>query len=490
MVSVYTEKHVAYRSPIQEVYCMKILMATSEFAPLASTGELGDQIAMLTAELRKLGHDVSVVLPFYRSIRSAATQSTGVEFQVSLGAKKVSTEIFETTGPGQVFLVRKDEYFDRSGMYSGNGKPYEDNSERFIFFARAATELANRLSPAVDVIHCHDWSTALVPVFVRDLRLPIRTVLTVHNLEHQGSFWSFDFGLTGLPGSYFSPRGVEFYGRLNFLKGGILSADAVTFPGEVGLFEAFAPQHGFGLDVVLRENQSHLFGVPHGVDYSQTNPPLPTQKGRRGNGKAACRQTLLAELGLETTIKGPVIALPIDPSDPTAFDPVAPILDLILTSNTCMVVTGETLHLPEIIVAERKYPSRFAYRPKADPALIQRILAGADFAVFPGSLGHRSVTLQTGLRYGTLPVVRADGGIHQLVADYDPLSDTGYGFVYQGKSSRSLWDAVRRAIQAYQERDAWNALVNRAKAVDFSWTESAKGFAALYANLLRHREAA
>jgi starch synthase len=469
---------------------MKILMATSEFAPLASTGDLGEQVARLTTELIKLGHEVSVVLPFYRSIRGAEPRSNGVEFQVSLGAKKVSTEIFETSAPSQVFLVRKDEYFDRSGIYSGNGRPYEDNSERFIFFARAAAELANRLSPAVDVIHCHDWPAALVPVFVRDQQLPFRTVLTVHNLEHQGSFWSFDFALTGLPGSYFSPRGVEFYGRLNFLKGGILAADAVTFPGEVGLFEAFAPQHGFGLDVVLRENQGHLFGIPHGVDYSVTNPPLPAQKGRKSNGKAAARQNLLTELGLDSAVKGPVIALPIDPSDAAAFEQVAPILDLILTSDACLIVTGETARLPEILVAERKYPSRFAYRPQPDQALLQRVLAGADFAVFPGSLGHRGVTLQTALRYGTLPVVRAEGGIHQLVTDYDPLSDIGYGFIYQRNSSRGLWDEVRRASQLFQQRDAWDTLARRAKAVDFSWVESAKGFAALYATLLRHQEAA
>src|SRR5262249_32252617 len=149
----------------RRVYCMKILMATSEFAPLASTGDLGEQVARLTTELIKLGHEVRVVLPFYRSIRGAEPRSNGVEFQVSLRAEKAWTELFETSAPSQVFLVRKDEYFDRSGIYSGNGKPYEDNSERFIFFARAAAELANRLSPAVDVIHCHDWPAALVPVF-------------------------------------------------------------------------------------------------------------------------------------------------------------------------------------------------------------------------------------------------------------------------------------------------------------------------------------
>src|ERR1700731_2513315 len=287
---------------------MKILMATSEFSPLGSTGDLGDQVRILTTALKKLGHDVSVVMPFYRSVREGKYEirPTNGEFQVNLGGKRVSSDVVETTSPEgiQVYLVRRDEYFVRRGIYGGDGRIYEDNAERFIFFSKAVLELASRILPSLELIHCHDWQTALFPVFAPDRQMPFLPVLTIHNLEHQGSFWSFDFALTGLPGSYFGPRGLEFYGRLNFLKGGIPHAAAVTLPGEAAVAEAFNPQHGFGLDSVLQENRFHLYGIPHGVDYSQTNPPLDKLGGKRqksetANGKSGYRQALLEQVELE-----------------------------------------------------------------------------------------------------------------------------------------------------------------------------------------------
>jgi starch synthase len=477
---------------------MKILMATSEFSPLGSTGDLGDQIRILAVELKRQGHDVSVVMPFYRSIREGNydIKTTGVEFQVNLGGKRASTDIVETTGPEQiqVFLVRRDEYFDRSGIYGADGRAYEDNAERFIFFSKATIELARRLSPSPELIHCHDWTTALIPVFVRDRELAFLTVLTIHNLEHQGSFWSFDFGLTGLPGSYFGPRGLEFYGRLNFLKGGILHADAVTLPGEAPLFEAFTPQHGFGLDAVLQENRFRMYGIPHGVDYSQTNPSLDKLLGGRQesgdtNAKLNFRKALFAQLELEQNSNGIAFALPIEPRDETAFSSVKPILDLVLAIDTSLVVTGKAPEqdLAEIIVGERKYPSRFAYRPEADTKLRQLALAGADVALLPSSLGFRGTNVLTAMRYGTLPVVRIRGGVRQLVSDYDPVSDSGSGFVYASHSPMALWDSIRRVKQLYREPEEWTKLVNRAQGIDFSWSESAKAFVKLYANLLRHR---
>jgi starch synthase len=479
---------------------MKILMATSEFSPLGSTGDLGDQVKILTIELKRRGHDVSVVMPFYRSIREGTVEyePAGLDFQVNLGGKRASGDILEMQTPDgiPIFLVRRDEYFDRTGIYGADGRAYEDNAERFIFFAKAVLELAGWLNPAPELIHCHDWPTALIPVFVKDRQLPFQTVLTVHDLEYQGSFWSFDFSLTGLPGSYFGPRGVEFYGRLNFLKGGILSADAVTFPGEVALFEAFSPQHAFGLDGVLQENRQHLFGIPHGIDYSQTNPPFEKLFGQRQKSdtiadKAAARQSLLEQLELEGNPKGVVIDLPIDSRDGAAFNACKPILDLVLTADTCMVVTGTApdLDVTGLIIAERKYPTRFAYRPEADARLEQAALAGADVVLLPSSLGFHGTNAIAAMRYGTLPIVKSNGGVHQIVVDYDPGADAGCGFVYIGKSPSALWDAIRRANELYQRPDEWYKLVSRAKSVDFSWTQSAQAFAKLYAGLLRHRPA-
>ncbi|MBV8377928.1 MAG: glycogen synthase [Verrucomicrobia bacterium] len=480
---------------------MKILMATSEFSPLGSTGDLGDQVRILAIELKKLGHDVSVVMPFYRSVREGkyATRPTKDEFQVNLGGKRASSDVLETTSPEgiQVYLVRRDEYFDRSGIYGGDGRNYDDNAERFIFFSKAVVELAGRILPSPEVIHCHDWTTALTPVFARDRQMPIRTVLTIHNLEYQGSFWSFDFGLTGLPGSYFGPKGLEFYGRMNFLKSGILYADAVTLPGEPALFEAFTPQHGFGLDSVLQENRFHLHGIPHGVDYAQTNPPSqelvgrPQQSGAT-NGKSSCRRALLEKLELEQNPNGMVLYLPIESTDEEAFGYLKPILDLILTADTCLVVTGEGSDedLAAFIVAERKYPARFAHLPNPGPTLPVLGLAGADVILLPSSLGFHGENAIAAMRYGTLPIVKARKGVHQIVSDYDPAKESGCGFVYNDHFPMALWDSIRRANQLYRQPEEWKKLMQRAEALDFSWTQSAKAFVRLYANLLRHQEAA
>jgi starch synthase len=477
---------------------MKILMATSEFSPLASTGDLGDQVGVLAAELKRLGHDVSVIIPLYRSIRESThdIRPTGIEFQLNLGGKRVSTDIVETTGPNgiQVFMIRRDEYFDRSGIYGAHTRPYEDNAERFIFFSKVVTELAQRLTPSPEIIHSHDWTSALVPVFVRDRQLPFRTVLTIHNLEHQGSFWSFDFALTNLPGSYFGPSGVEFYGRLNFLKGGILCADAVTLPGEIALFEAFTIQHSFGLDAVLRENHYRTFGIPHGVEYSKTNPPFEslTEKGPKEGGKASCRHAILEKLGLERDVKGPIYALPIEPNDDAAFAAVKPFIDLILTSDACLIAIGKVpdSDLGSEIVAERKYPTRFSYLPDADAKTRQLALAGADAVLFPSSLGLRAITALTAMRYATVPLVRSRGGVHQIVSGYDPETNSGNGFIYYDYSPKALLNSMSWANELYQRSDVWPQLAARAQKVDMSWAQSAMAFTRLYAELLRHQSAA
>jgi starch synthase len=479
---------------------MKILMATSEFAPLASTGDVGDHVRTLALELKRLGHEVSVVIPLYRSVLESRRpiEPTGSEFHVSLGEKKVTTALFETkTAEGiQLFLLRRDEYFDRSGIYSGNGRAYEDNSERFIFFSKGVVELARRLSPSVDVIHCHDWPTALVPVFIKDRRLPFQTVLSLYDLEYQGSFWSFDFALTGLPGSYFGPRGVEFYGRLNFVKSGILFADTVVLPGEIGLQHGLQPEHGAGLHLVLQENSPRTIGIPTGIDYSQTNPPFDKLLPRRSkfettSGKSACRQHLLNQLNLESNGTELVATCQVQPDDGPGLSQLVPLFDRLLTGKTRLIVAGSlpAAFTPQIIVAERKYPSRFAYDRQGDPRIRNLSLAGSDIVLLPGSLGTNGITAITALRYGTVPVVSYRNGLRQIITDFDPVRKQGRGFVYYRKHPEGLWDGVQRVYWTRERKEYWDALVELCTTADFSWTESAKAFAELYSGLLRHRRA-
>jgi starch synthase len=479
---------------------MKILMATSEFTPLASTGDVGDHVRTLALELKRLGHEVSVVIPLYRSIRESRRpiEPTGSEFHVSLGEKKVTTALFETkTAEGiQLFLLRRDEYFDRSGIYSGDGRAYEDNSERFIFFSKGVVELARRLSPSVDVIHCHDWPTALVPVFIKDRRLPFQTVLSLYDLEYQGSFWSFDFALTGLPGSYFGPRGVEFYGRLNFVKSGILFADTVVLPGEIGLQRGLQPEHGAGLHLVLQENSPRTIGIPTGIDYSQTNPPfdklLPRRsKSENTSGKSACRQHLLNQLNLESDGTELVATCSVHPDDGAGLSQLVPLFDRLLTGKTRLIIAGPlpAAFTPQVIVAERKYPRRFAYDRQGDPRVRNLSLAGSDVVLLPGSLGTNGITAITALRYGTVPVVSYRNGLRQIITDFDPVRKQGRGFVYYRNHPEGLWDGIQRVYWTRERKEYWDALVEQCTTADFSWAESAKAFAELYSGLLRHRRA-
>jgi starch synthase len=479
---------------------MKILMATSEFAPLASTGEIGGHVRTLALELKQLGHEVSVAVPLYRSIRESRrpVEPTGSEFHVSLGEKKVTTALFETkTAEGiQLLLIRRDEYFDRSGIYSGDGRAYEDNSERFIFFSKAVVELARRLSPSVDIIHCHDWPTALIPVFIKDRRLPFQTVLSLYDLEHQGSFWSFDFALTGLPGSYFGPRGVEFYGRLNFVKSGILFADAVALPGEIALQDALQPEHGAGLHLVLQENSARAVGIPTGVDYSQTNPPFDKLLPRRSkydtnSGKSACRQHLLNQLNLESDGTELIATCPVQPDDIAGLSQVVPLFDRLLTGKARLIIPGPlpAAFTPQVIVAERKYARRFANDRQGDPRIGNLSLAGSDIVLLPGSLGANGITAITALRYGTIPVVSYRIGLRQIITDFDPVRKQGRGFVYYRNHPEGLWDSIQRVYWTKERKEYWDALVEQCSAADFSWVESAKAFGELYSGLLRHRRA-
>src|SRR5947208_6810604 len=214
----------------------------------------------------------------------------------------------------QLFLIRCDDFFDRPEIYGEHGQPYEDNAARFIFFCKAAVELARRLTPAVQILHVHDWAAALVPVFVHARRLPLRTVLTIHHLEEQGSFWGLDFALTNLPERFFTLRGIEFFGRLNFLKGGILYADKITTVSEHYRREIQTPAGGHGLDGVLRENAYRLTAILHGADYTRWNPasdrlPPAHYDAKRLRGKQVCRKALLGQMKLTPKPRGPVFGM-------------------------------------------------------------------------------------------------------------------------------------------------------------------------------------
>ncbi len=476
---------------------MKILFTASEMDPLARTGGLGDVLEALPAALAAQGHEVSVVIPCYRGLpenEKLSVRSTGVEFAVSVGMKRVNAEILECTAPNgvQVFLVRNDQYFDRIALYGEHGSAYEDNAERFIFFSRAVVELARRAVPPPEIIHAHDWQTALVPVLVKERKLPFKTVLTIHNLAYQGNFWGIDFGLTNLPGHYFSATGVEFYGQMNLLKGGILFADAVTTVSERYAREIRMPEHGNSLDAVIRENEGKLTGILNGADYEIWNPEtdrlLPkTFSAKNLAGKKACREALLETCGLAPDPTGPVLVMVSRLAEQKGLGLLFPLLDRLLADDVRLVILGEgdPAYEGELLLASKRHPERFAFRQSMDERLAHLIYAGGDAFLIPSHFEPCGLSAMYALKYGTLPIAHATGGLYESIADYDPTAESGHGFLFYSYTSEALWDAINRAKSYFAEPESsWVALQQRAMACDFSWTHAVPKYERVYRRAL------
>ncbi|MBO0694627.1 MAG: glycogen synthase [Verrucomicrobia bacterium] len=471
-------------------------MISAEGPPLQRTGALIDVMDALPSALRARGHEVCLVLPFYREIRENPTfkkKNTGIVVDVQLGDKTYPARYLEGRSAGgmQLYLVRCDEFFDRDGIYGERGKPYEDNASRFIFFCKAALELSRRLTPQLQILHVHDWASALVPVFVQAQGLPFKTMLTIHHVADQGSFWGLDFRLTNLPERFFTLHGVEFFGRLNFLKGGILYADKITTVSEHYRREILTPSGGYGLDGVLSENAHRLSAILDGADYKVWNPAsdrlLPaTYDGKRLRGKQVCRDALLKEMKLASAPRGPVFGMVTRVVQEKGFEILVPLLDRLLWDDVRLIILGEgdPAYETALGVAARKFPTRFAYQKDYDAKLAHLIEAGMDISLVPSQFEPAGLSAMYNLKYGALPVARATGGIHEIIEDYDPTSDSGYGFLCYEYSSEAFWDAIKRARQIFGDRNLWTKLMKRAMARDFSWSASAQRYEALYKELV------
>src|SRR5947207_948687 len=465
---------------------MRILMISAEGPPLQRAGALVDVMDALPSALRARGHEVSVALPFYREItenRAFKKKDTGISVDVQVGDKTYVARYLEGRSANgvQLFLIRCDEFFDRAGIYGERGKPYEDNAARFIFFCKAAIELARRLSPELEILHLHDWAAALVPVFVHVHGLPFKTVLTLHHVADQGSFWGLDFALTNLPARFFTLHGLEFFGRLNFLKSGILFADRITTVSEHYRREILTPPGGCGLDGVLRENAHRLTAILDGADYTRWNPasdPLIPARydARRLRGKQLCRDALLKEMKLAPAPHGPVFGMVTRVVQEKGFEILVPLLDRLLWDDVRLIILGEgdPAYETALAIAARKFPSGFSYQKDYDEKPAHLIQAGMDISLIPSRFEPAGLIAMYNLKYGALPVARVTGGIQEIIEDYDPITDSGYGFLCYDYSSEAFWDAIKRARQMFRDRRRWVRLMKRAMARNFSWDASAE----------------
>ena len=481
---------------------MKIAMIASEVSPFAKTGGLADVIGTLSVALERLGHEIYVVAPAYRCVLQGnfPLRDTSLKLSVTLADRQQEATVLQgAIGGVAVYLLRADPYFDREFLYGTAQGDYPDNAERFVFFSRAALEWL-RHQPA-DIVHCHDWQTALAIVYLKTQAAryvetaAAKTVFTIHNLGFQGIFPQQDWHLLNLDAALLAPQLLEFYGNINFLKGGILLADKITTVSPSYAQEIMTPAQGFGLDGVVRQRAGDLVGILNGVDYSQwgpwTDPFIPYHYGENSLPvKDDCKRSLRRIFGLPEQSEAPLIAMISRLTSQKGFDLVEGIFDSLMQRNVQVVLlgSGEARYEQFFRGAATRYADRVGVRIGFDEPLAHRIEAGADLFLMPSLYEPCGLNQMFSLKYGTIPIVRAVGGLKDTVQQYDTEAETGTGFVFEPYEPQELLDAIDRSLKVFHDKKAWTALQRRAMAMDFSWERSAKLYANLYRQLLNRGE--
>ncbi len=488
---------------------MKILLAASEMVPLAKTGGLADVVGALPLELARLGHEPVVFLPAYRQALASGLpiERTGTTLSIPIGSKTVDGTLLRAKLPGSdvpVYLVDQPQYYDRDGLYGAAGQDYVDNCERFVFFCRAIMESIRALDLHVDVLHANDWQTGLLPAYLKTeyRAVPgyerIASLFTIHNLAFQGQFWHWDMLLTGLDWKYFNWHQMEFFGKLNLLKTGLVFADAITTVSPRYAQEIQSAPLGSGLEGVLQQRRDALSGIINGVDYDLWNPATDRTLARQydaasvADGKAACKAALQAEMGLPQNPRIPLLGFVGRLTDQKGMDLIAGLMQEWVNSTEAQWVilgTGEAKYEQFVQSLADRHPEKVAARLKFADDLAHRIEAGADIFVMPSRFEPCGLNQLYSLKYGTVPVVRSTGGLADTVTDASLealAAGTATGFAFHEYSALALSDALRRATALYHDSDAWQRLVTSGMAQDWSWRRSAQQYVNLYERIVAH----
>jgi len=483
---------------------LNIMIAASEVAPFAKTGGLADVAGALPAELEKLGHHVCVVMPYYKMVNKGnfPIEDTGKKVSVQISDRKVEGDIHATKiGTNvTVYLLKNDQYFDRDELYRTKEGDYLDNAERFIFFSKAILALAQEVGFKPDIINCNDWQTGLVPILLKwaEKDNPFfsgtKTIFTIHNLAYQGLFWHLDMHLTNLPWDVFTPEGIEFYGKINLMKAGIVGATVVTTVSKKYCQEIQTPEYGCGLEGVLLSRKHDLYGILNGVDYNDWSPEKDKFVAKNYGpatieDKAVCRRDLLSQYKMTIDDRIPIIGVISRLADQKGFDLIADTIDEIMAMGFGFILlgTGEEKYHTLFENIARKYPRQAGIVLGFNNALAHKIEAGCDFFLMPSRFEPCGLNQIYSLKYGTVPIVRNTGGLADTVEDADANPSGGTGFVFQGYDLAEMKDAVSRAIAAFADPDRWRQIVGRGMAKDFSWETSARQYVDLYEKALRKR---
>ena len=484
---------------------MKIAFAASECVPFSKTGGLADVVGALPRALAGLGHEISVFLPRYRQTKLANARQIIRSITVPFDDRYRFCSVLDggTLDGVRFYFIDYPPYFDRDALYGTPLGDYRDNAERFGLYCRAVLE-ASKILGSPDIFHCHDWQTALVPILLRSLYADdpalqdASTVFTIHNIGYQGLFPPDTLPLLLLPWDLFTIDKLEFYGKVNFLKGALAFADFVTTVSKRYSQEIQSSEYGFGLEGVLRGRAATVTGILNGVDYTQWSPESDVNlachySAEDLSGKAKCKQELLAEFGVTgVDADRPVLGIVSRFAAQKGFDLISQIADRLVREDLIVIVlgTGDKDYEDLFRRLNKQYPQKIAVKIAYDNKLAHKVEAGADMFLMPSRYEPCGLNQIYSLRYGTVPIVRATGGLDDTIDNWDPATRKGTGFKFSEYTGEALLAAIRAALQAYRDREGWQTLMRNGMAKDFSWAQSAREYVRVYERVRQLRTAA
>ena len=477
---------------------MKIVHAASEMFPYLKTGGLADVTGALCKALSSFGHDVSIFIPGYRKLLESSEFEKAklkLSLQVELGDDFLYGEVYALPiGKRQtMYVIRRDEFFDRSSPYGAGNRDYEDNDRRFIWFCKAIVEAMHVLEIKADILHCHDWQTGLTPLFLRmieqerDSSLALKTFFSIHNLAFQGLFPNRSFKYTNLPEEFNALDGLEFYEQISMIKGGIFFADKIMTVSPNYASEILTPEFGCGMEGALTVRQEDLVGIANGIDTDVWNPKtdsmLPANFSVKDrSGKAACRSALLKELGLSDTDK-PVYGMVCRLTQQKGVDLLLQHADF-FNRNDCRIVilgTGDPLYERGLKRWAKSHPNRVGLCMRLDERMSHLVEAGSDFFLMPSVFEPCGLNQMYSQRYGTLPLVSDVGGLHDTVVDFRDDEENGTGMRFEPKDE-AFSKALSDSLELFAKKPSYEKAQKNAMSLDFSWSNVAREYEALYAD--------
>jgi starch synthase len=487
---------------------IRVLMAFSEVSPYAKTGGLADVGSALPPALNELGCDVRVVMPYYKQfVEEKVGKEIVVEnLPVPLGTEVIYADVYraQLNGGVPVYLIRRDEFFDRSHLYGTRRGDYFDNFQRFTYFSRAVLSLCPAVKFKPDVVHAHDWQCGLIPAYLThiygqaDYWTGTVSVFTIHNIVYQGQFSAELYYLTGLPSSFFGIAGMEFWGGINFLKAAIVSAGVVTTVSLRYSKEIQTREYGHGLEGVLHAHREKLYGILNGVDYEKWNPETDpyiaaNYSWRTLEGKKLCKVDLLRTAQLSARlVDRPLLGMISRLADQKGLELVAAVMEKLVAQDVGLVFlgTGDDIYHNMLTELADRYPGKIAVRLAFDEQLAHKIEAGVDMFLMPSRYEPCGLNQMYSLRYGTVPIVRATGGLYDTVKPFNPKHGKGVGFRFSEYTPESFWRAINRALNLFSKPETWRQIMQNGMATDFSWSLSARHYLELYEKTLAQRRQA